>query len=326
MNLGLIIFLVLAFVAGVLLLEGIYLLWNENRGPEARRLQERLQSLSAGGLGNKESSKLLKSAAGNNLSLVDRLILALPRVHQVDRLIAQAGSGLSISTFVGISLAFLLVGFYLATTVLRMPLFMALFLGGIAGWLPFFWLTAKRRKRLATIESELPEAIDLVSRAMQAGHGFSSALQMVSDELTGPIASEFRILSDELAFGIPPETAFSNLAVRVPTDDIRFFVIAVLLQRETGGNLVEVLQNISKLVRDRLALYGKVKVLSAEGKMSAWVLTGMPIFTALAIQAVNPKFLSVLFTDLTGLKLVYAAIVMIVLGIFWMLRIVKIKV
>jgi tight adherence protein B len=161
---------------------------------------------------------------------------------------------------------------------------------------------------------------------MQAGHGFSSAMQMVGDELSGPISDEFKILSDELAFGIPAEHAFGNFATRVPSDDVRFFVIAVLLQRETGGNLVEVLQNISRLVRDRLALYGKVRVLAAEGKMSVWVLTGMPIATAAAIQAVNPKFLSVLFTDPTGLKMVYGSILMIIFGVIWMLNIVKIKV
>jgi tight adherence protein B len=326
MSYGIAIFLVLAFVTGVLLLEGVYLLWNEHRGPEARRLQQRLQNLSAGGLSGQEARNLLKRGSSEQLTTLDKLILAIPRVRGLDRFIEQSGMSFSIGTFLLVSIVVGLVSFVGGVVIARFPPLFAAAIAVLCALIPYAWLSSKRRKRLTTIERELPEAIDLISRAMQAGHGFSSAMQMVGDELSGPISEEFKILSDELAFGIPTENAFGNFATRVPSDDVRFFVIAVLLQRETGGNLVEVLQNISRLVRDRLALYGKVRVLAAEGKMSVWVLTGMPIATAAAIQAVNPQFLSVLFTDPTGLKMVYCAILMIILGVIWMLNIVKIKV
>jgi tight adherence protein B len=326
MNYGIAIFLVLAFVTGVLLLEGVYLLWNENRGPEARRLQQRLHNLAAGGLSGQEARLLLKRGTGDELTMIDKIVMAIPRIRGLDRFIEQSGMSFSVGTFLVVSIAAGLITLVCGILIARFPLPFASVIALLGALIPYAWLSGKRRKRLTTIERELPEAIDLIARAMQAGHGFSSAMQMVGDELSGPISDEFKILSDELAFGIPTENAFGNFATRVPSDDVRFFVIAVLLQRETGGNLVEVLQNISRLVRDRLALYGKVRVLAAEGKMSVWVLTGMPIATAAAIQVVNPKFLAVLFTDPTGLKMVYASILMIIFGVIWMLSIVKIKV
>ncbi len=324
MNLGFAIFLVLAFVAGVLLLEGVYLLWNEQRGPEAKRLEERLRNLSAGGSSD-EAARLLKSGRGN-LSPLDRFILSLPRFGGLDRFVEQSGIGISLSMFVAVSLGvalFALMGLKVGTPV---PLWFAMAIAAFAGVVPYLYLASKRNKRLDTIERDLPEAIDLISRGMQAGHGFSSALQMVGEELTGPVAQEFKILSEELNFGVPAEAAFMNLANRAPSDDVRFFVIAVLLQRETGGNLVEVLKNISRLVRDRLALYGKVRVLSAEGKMSAYILTALPICTGLMMNVVNPKFTSILFSDPKGLNLVYTCAIMMILGIYWMFRIVKIRV
>jgi tight adherence protein B len=326
MDYALTIFLVLAFVTGVFLIEGVYLLWNEQRGPEAQRLEQRLHNVAAGGMGTDEARKLLKRNSSDKLPLLERLVLSMPRLGGLDKFIAQSGSELSVSLLAGLTCLAGLAGFVLSYFIGKSPLWFSVVVGAMVAFIPYAFLSWKRTKRFKQMERMLPEAIDLISRAMQAGHGFNSALQMVSDELKGPLAEEFSILSDELSFGMPPETAFGNLARRMPTDDIRFFVIAVLLQRETGGNLVEILKNISKLVRERLALYGKVRVLAAEGKMSVWVLTGMPILTALLIHAVNPQFLSILFTDPKGLSLVYGAVIGMVLGVIWMLNTVKIRV
>jgi tight adherence protein B len=326
MDYALTIFLVLAFVTGVFLIEGIYLLWNERRGPEAQRLEQRLHNVAAGGAGTDEAKRLLKRGNGQVVPLLERLVLSMPRLGSLDKFIAQSGSELSVSFLVGLCLLFCLIGFAASYFFLKAPLWFSLLISCTTLFIPYAFLTWKRARRFTQMERMMPEAVDLIARAMQAGHGFNSALQMVSDELTGPLAEEFSVLSDELNFGLPPETAFGNLARRIPTDDIRFFVIAVLLQRETGGNLVEILKNISKLVRERMALFGKVRVLAAEGKMSVWVLTGMPIVTTLLIQAVNPKFLSVLFTDPQGINLVYGAVFGMIIGVIWMLNVVKIRV
>jgi tight adherence protein B len=324
MNLGFAIFLVLAFVAGVLLLEGVYLLWNEQRGPEAKRLEERLRNLSAGGASD-ETARLLRRGDAN-LTPLDRFILSLPRFGAMDRFLEQSGVAISLTMFVALSLGLGLLTLMALKFATNVPLWFAVVICAFIAFVPYLYLASKRNKRLNTIERDLPEAIDLISRGMQAGHGFSSALQMVGQELVGPVASEFKILSEELNFGVPAESAFMNLANRAPSDDVRFFVIAVLLQRETGGNLVEVLKNISRLVRDRLALYGKVKVLTAEGKMSAYILTALPIGTGIMMNVVNPRFMEILWTDPRGLNLVYACAIMMIVGIYWMFRIVKIRV
>jgi tight adherence protein B len=176
------------------------------------------------------------------------------------------------------------------------------------------------------VEEVLPDTLDFIARALRAGHAFSAALAMVGQEGQEPLRSEFRTTFDEINFGVATQEALNNLSQRVPSSDLRFFVVAVLIQRETGGNLAEILGNISKLVRDRLKLYGRIRVLSAEGKLSAWILTLLPFATAALINIVNPSFMSVLWKDPVGLKIVAGTCMMMVVGIFWMWRIIKIRV
>jgi tight adherence protein B len=173
---------------------------------------------------------------------------------------------------------------------------------------------------------QLPDALDLISRALKAGHAFPSGLQMVGEEAQDPIAGEFRIVHDEINFGVAVPTALANLANRVPSLDMRQFVIAVLIQRETGGNLTELLANISTLIRERLKLLMKVRVLSAEGRLSAWILCLLPFFLAGVINLINPRFMSVLWTDPMGLKMIYASLVMMAVGALWMRKIIRIRV
>ena len=149
---------------------------------------------------------------------------------------------------------------------------------------------------------------------------------MVGSESSEPIASEFRITFDEVNYGVALDDALLNLATRVPSIDLRYFVIAVLLQRDTGGNLAELLANLSSLIRARFKLFGTIRVLSAEGRLSAWVLSLLPFVAAGLMSLVNPKFMSILWTDPAGLTLVWVAAGMAVFGIFWMWRIVKIRV
>jgi tight adherence protein B len=192
--------------------------------------------------------------------------------------------------------------------------------------LPFLYIVGKRHKRMRKIEQQLPEVLDLISRALKAGHALPSGLQMAGDETPDPIGKEFRIVHDEVNYGVAVPTALMNLATRVPSTDMRYFVIAVLIQRETGGNLTELLGGISALIRERLKLLGKVRVLSAEGRMSAWILGLLPFVVGGVINLINPKFMSVLWTDPMGLKLIYATLVMMALGALWMRKIIQIRV
>ena len=317
--------LVLAFVAGVLLLEGAYMLWNESKGPEAQRLERRLRNLSAGAHGE-EALKLLKRDASGESPWLDKLLLAIPRLSGLDRFLEQAGLMMPVSRFLLISIACAVGALLFVSAVLAPPYWFRVGIALLGGFAPYLVVAGRRRRRLGKIAESLPEAVDLIARALRAGHAFPSALQMVGTEMVGPIATEFRITSEEVNFGVAIDAAFQNLATRVPSDDVRFFVIAVLLQRETGGNLAEVLHNIATLIRDRFHLLGKVRVLAAEGKMSAWVLTGLPIVTALLMSVVHPEFIATLWRDPVGLSMIYASVMMIVVGVFWMWRVVKIRV
>jgi tight adherence protein B len=324
MDWGLTIFLLVCFLAVVLLIEGGFLLWQDTSSSEVRQLERRLRALQAGGHGT-EVSSLIKAREGEQSGPLARLLLRLPRVSSLERLLQQAGVTTTTSRFLTI-VGLLALSVFLVALVLRQPIWLAVVLGALSTAIPFVWLSWARRKRLNQLESQLPDAVDLIARALRAGHGFPPAMQMVADELPEPISGEFGLAFDEINYGVPVSDAMMNLATRVPVDDLRFFAVAVVLQRETGGNLAEILDNIAQLIRERFKLLGTVRVLSAEGKLSAWILTLLPFVTALVINVVSPGFMNVLWVDPIGFKLILLALVAMVLGIFWMWRIVQIRV
>ena len=318
------LFVVMVFLAVALLFEGLYVAWNAHSGPEARRIARRLQLMSAGGDGS-QASMLVKQRMLARTPGLDRLLLQIPRIHALDRLLIQSGSRLQVAAFLGIVLSMALVGLIAGLALgWAWPLVAGLAVG--LALLPWLYVFNAREKRLTLLEQQLPDALDLMGRAMLAGHAFPSALKMVGEEMPQPVAGEFRVVFDEINYGIPIQDAMSNLATRVPSTDLRYFVISVLIQRETGGNLAELLGNISALIRARLKLLGTVRVLSAEGVLSAKILTALPFVLALAINLVNPGFLRQLWTDPMGLKLVWLALGLMVVGIFWMWRIIRIRV
>lgn len=317
------LFIVLGFLAVVLFLEGTYLAWNAYRGPEAKRMEKRLRAMSAGA--EIKDSSLLKQRMLSQTPTMDRLLLQIPRIHQLDRLLMQSGLRLTVAGFLGLTLLLTMVGFLLAL-LLGMPALIVIVIGAAAGMLPLLYVTRAKYKRLLLIEQQLPDSLDLMARAMLAGHAFTSGLKMVGEETSDPVAGEFSIVFDEINYGISVQDALVNLATRVPSTDLRYFVISVLIQRETGGNLAELLSNISALIRARLKLMGAVRVLSAEGRLSALILTILPFALAGVIFLINSEFLSVLWTDPVGPKIVAGALMIMIFGIFWMWRVIKIRV
>lgn len=315
---------VAVFVAVVLGLEGTYMWWNQRRGPEARRMEQRLRAASAGGH-SEEQLTILKQRALSGSEGVQRLLLAVPRVHSLDRILMQSGLTMSVGDLLGLTLIFGAAGLFVPIFFGRGAL-IGICLAIVSGSLPMLYVLRAKAKRMVRVENQLPDAIDLMGRAMRAGHAFPNALKMVGDEMSAPLGLEFRILFDEINYGVKLEDALLNLLTRVPSTDLQYFVVALLIQRQTGGNLAELLDNISAIVRSRIKLMGEVRTLSAEGKLSAWILSLLPFATALLINIVNPGFLTVLWTDPVGLKMVYAALFMMAFGIWWMTRIIKIRV
>lgn len=317
------LFIVLGFVAVFLFFEGIYSAWDASKGPEAKRIQRRLQALASGA--SASSNKLIKQRLLAESPALQSVLLNMPRIYQLDRMLLRSGLQLNVATYLGFTLVSAVIMFILAMLLGVSKIIVAGF--AVFGLL-LPWLYVKRAtvKRKNAIEEQLPDALDLMARAMLAGHAFPSALKMVGDEMPEPISSEFRTAFDEVNYGISVHDALSNLIERVNSTDMSYFVISVLLQRETGGNLAELLGNLSKLIRERLKLLGTVRVLSAEGRLSAQILTALPFVVAMVIHLVNPEFMKVLWTDPTGVRFVGGALLLMLIGYYWMRRIIKIRV
>jgi tight adherence protein B len=319
------LFATLIFLAVVLLVEGAYLVWNSSKGPEAERIARRLRTMSAGSHGEEQSISIVKERLLSKTPMMQRVLLQMPRIGAMDRLLQQSGVTWSVSDFLGLTLIAFLAALF-GASYLPIPWLFRLVIAAVAALLPYLYVDRAKAKRLVRIEQQLPDAMDLMGRALRAGHAFPTALKMVGDEMSDPIAAEFRVAFDEVNFGISMPDALMNLATRVPSTDLRYFVIAVLIQRETGGNLSELLASISAIIRDRLKLMGQVRVLSAEGRLSAWILGLLPFGAALMIQLANPKFLEVLYTDPMGKKMLMIAFGMMVIGVLAMRKIIHIRV
>lgn len=317
--------MILIFLAVVLLIEGVFFLWRSYMAPETKRIQHRLRALSAASTSTEEIS-IVKNRLLSEVPIMQRLLLTVPRIQHLDKLLVQSGLSMNVATLVGLMLLAGLAAFIVVVFLLHAAALFGIVLGLVCASLPAIYLLRARHKRLNMVDQHLPDALDLISRAMRAGHAFSSALKMVGDEMPEPLAGEFRTTFEEINFGIKVPDALANLAARVPSMDIRYFVVSVLIQRETGGNLTEILDNISNLIRARLRLLGTIRVLSAEGRLSAWILTVLPFAVALMIHLINPTFMRLLWEDPAGLKVAITGMVMIVVGIFWMWRLIKIRI
>ena len=199
-------------------------------------------------------------------------------------------------------------------------------LAGLGAALPYLYIRAKRAKRLAKLEEQFPEALDFLSRSMRAGHAFSISLEMLGEELEDPLGQEFRALFNEQNLGAPLDSCLRNFAERVPLLDARFFTSSVLLQKQTGGNLSEILTRLAYVIRERFRLKGQVRAASAHGRLTATILTILPIATMACLLGIAPGYLQGMAADSDGKKLIVGAIIAQILGNFFIKKIINIKV
>jgi tight adherence protein B len=309
--------------AAILFAYAVYSYWAATRGKAARRIRTRLETLTRERSPISEAT-LIKELEVPRTAFVERLIAGTLRAEHAKRLIAQAGVAWTADTFFIATAVCFFVGFFAAWALAGW--LVGLGAGIAAAFLPFTHVSRQRNKRLRAFETQFPETLDLVSRALRAGHAFGSGLKVAAEEGPEPMATEFRVATEEINLGLALPQALLNLADRVPLADIRFFVTAVLIQRETGGNLTEILGNISALIRERLRLLANVRVLSAEGRFSAWILIALPIFAGGAILVLNPGYLTVLVVDPLGKRILTGGAILMFLGVVWMRRMVRIRV
>lgn len=323
MDLSFTLFVVLGFLAVVLALEGLYHLWAVRRSAEARRIAGRLSTLD--GTAEWTDARLERIEAETRLPGLDRWLRRSRPGLRLERYVHSSGLGIAASDLLMVSVGLLLLGALLSQALDR-PVLLGLLLGGVLATLPWLRISWLHNRRLQRFELQFPEALDLMGRALRAGHALPTAIRLCGDELAEPMAAEFRLLADETNYGVPLDEALRGLAERVPVRDIGYFVVAVLIQRESGGNMAELLDNISAIVRQRLKLHGQIRTLSAEGRLSAWILTLLPFGTGLLINLVNPGFMAPLWNEPIGHQLVGVSLVMMALGIFWMRSVIRIRV
>jgi tight adherence protein B len=268
---------------------------------------------------------LVRKQAGGALPQMERAARSALKETKFERWLEQSGMTLSLSGCILISLSLgaagALLGVMFSHRVWVMPIGFAL---GVS-LLPIM-VRRKRTKRLDKFEEHFPEALDLLSRGIRAGHAFSAGMKMVADELPEPVGPEFRKAFEEQNFGLPMKESLNNLALRVPLLDVRFFSTAVLIQRETGGNLSEILDTLANVVRERFKIRRQVRVHTAHGRFTGWVLMALPAFLAVALSFINPDHMKLLFENRLGQMMIIASVVMQAVGFVWIKKVIKIEV
>lgn len=302
------------FVGVLLLIIGIYwaFVLRVDQADEAA-LQRRLQPDPTSSIPKK--LRILKPI--EQLSSVKQFNTVLGRLGNLtaplQRDLTQAGLNITVGTLL-LSSGCLAVGAFLLTKLLTIFTIIAIAVGVFAAFIPFIWLRRRKDVRLRKFEEQFPEAIDLIGRALRAGHAFTTGLAMAAEEIPKPVGEEFKLLYDRQNFGMPLPDAMKAFAARIPLIDARFFVTAVLTQRETGGNLGEVLDNLASVIRDRFRVKRQVRVLTAHGRITGWILAGLPPALALVMMVTSPGHLDAMITDPLGIQMIVVALVLQVLG------------
>ena len=257
--------------------------------------------------------------------LVQALAARVPRLADVGLMLEQANLAWSVQTFLVLSLG-IGTALGLATYVALRSMLTAIVLAAIGAAAPFAYVRHRRAGRLHAFEERFPEAIDLMGRALRAGHPFSAGMRMVADEIPDPVGPDFRRVFEEHRFGLGVSDALLSLADRVPLVDVRIFVTAVAVQREVGGNLAELLDKIAYTIRERFKIRRQIRTHTAQGRLTGYLLSALPVLTGLMFLVINPNYVLVLFRTSTGHLILAAALALQVVGFLWIRRIIDIEI
>ncbi len=320
---NLIFILMVGAAVGILVMALALPVFGESRQAR-KRLRRRLRQVAADA-GEPHSVSLLRDRYLKRLNPLERGLESLPGMERIARLLSDAGSHWIAYRYVllaiGLGAAAAVAGWIITSSGLLTLLF-----GGLALAGPFFKLLADRTRRLNRFEEQLPDAIDVMRRALQAGHPLSETLHLVATELPDPVAVEFERTFNDINYGGDMRTALVGLLERVPTVTVMALVTSIMVQKETGGNLAEILDKIGRVIRGRFRFQRHVRTLSAEGRMSAWVLVLIPFALFLLLSFIQPDYLPVLTENETGREIIAWAFGLMVVGIFWIRHIIRIRV
>jgi tight adherence protein B len=298
---------------------------SESRFVEKRQVKKRLMFISAGGKHGQEKLARYRKGILKEVGAFERLVFSIPRLSDLDKLLLKSKTPLNATLFVVLSVTLGVVGFgfgYLYLPQITSAVVMAL----VCLLSPYLFLKLAEMNYYKKFNNQLPEALDLLARAVRSGNALTAGLSMIAEQTEDPICSEFTATVDEINLGLTLNEAMENLCERVPIPDLRFFAIAILVQKETGGNIGEILDNISRLIRERIQFKDHVAALTAEGRLSAVVLIGLPIFMFLYMYLTNYAYISLLWTEKLGHYMIFGAIILQIIGAYVIKRIVDIDI
>lgn len=316
----------LVFIACLCLTYALYLLVSRSSDAKRARLNERLADAIRSSVDSTDTEvRLAREELLSEIPWLDRILVKLQATSKIKRMIDQADLQITVMRLVLFSLTAGVLAVLAVSIVNPSYLLMGIF-GFIAAALPFLHVSLTRKKRLKKFLQLLPDALDLMSRSLSAGHAFTEALHMVATEMPEPIATEFRRTYEEQNLGLSLKLALENLTRRIPLLDLRMCVTAVLIQRETGGNLSELLEKVAHTIRERFRIMEDLKTLTLSSRWSAWLLCALPIFLAIYVSVMNPDYMDVMWRDSRGHWLLALAATMQVLGMLLVQKIMKIRI
>jgi tight adherence protein B len=313
------------FLSIILLVEGGYFFYHQYVSPQSRTLKRRLRGGAARPKEGLESLEILRQRKLSDLPWLNDILSTMSNLGGLEKILQQANSQMPLGVFLLLSGVLGVVGAAIAG-FMDYPLLVAGGIGLVGLMLPLMKIKMQRTARFKEFERQLPEALDLMARALRAGHAFSVGMKMVGDEFPDPIGPEFNRTVEEISFGIDTPEAMGNLNNRVVSTDLKFFITALVVQRETGGNLAEIIEAISRLIRQRFELLGRVKALSAEGRLSGIVLFVMPFVMGAVLWWMNEDYMRLLIEDDLGLMMLGAAGLLMLFGAVIMKKMCDIKV
>jgi tight adherence protein B len=314
---------VMVFIGVLCMIEGI--LAGKKSSNDRRRATEKLKLLSEEPPSDERRPDIVRRRLMSALPWLNDLLFRITLMQRFDNMLQQSNVHQSAGVVALLSIALAAAGDAFAGLATGSGL-AGIFIAGILGSIPFLYIHFKRKRRMQKFERQMPDALELIARCLRAGHAFATGLHMVVLEFDDPVGTEFQKTERQIRLGASVEQAFAALADRIDCPDMRFFTVAVTIQRETGGNLAEILESISALIRGRFKLKGKVRALSAEGRFSALALAVLPFGIALVLFLVNPQYLEVLANDPLGKMLVFGSLFMMAIGLIVIKKMIDVKV
>jgi tight adherence protein B len=316
--------IVIIFFITLFTTELLILAYKNAKNPNRSKIRKRLGSLETMSY-EQQNTSIIEKKLLSNIPILDAILQKTPRIQSLFLLTRKANAKYHVGYYILLGLVLSSLG-YVFSTLLVKNIYLGLLCGAFLFSSPFVYLMYKKKRRMNKLYEQLPDTLELISRALKAGHAFTGSMKLVADEFPDPIGPEFAETLAEINFGISVQDALKNLANRVDCSEMKYFVVAVSIQRSTGGNLTEILDTLAYLIRERFKLRGKIRTLSAEGKFSAIVLLALPIVLLITMYFLNPNYITILFIEPAGKIMLIVASILMIVGTIVMKKMINIKV